>query len=195
MTEIGDARIGFYLENRVVIDEWARLRQEAGDAVYAVFQQLHEKLDGVASGLPGRPLLAPFLDGPWPAYALVDRRWPSAEPDHRVPVGVTLEMDRKGLFLGPTVPNVFVGIRLEKSLAQYSDLHAALLRSAEGQSVYDNRPTPWWPCWRNVPQATVRWWEDRQAFEQTLVDALARAWHDLAPVVEQELRLGGSLTG
>ena len=67
MTKIGDERIAFYLENRRQIDEWARLKTEAVDAVYAVFQQLGEKLEAAVSGLDGAPLLMPFLESSYPA--------------------------------------------------------------------------------------------------------------------------------
>ena len=57
MTKIGDERIGFYLEHRDQIEERARLRTEATEAVYVVFQQLGEIVDEVGSGLDGPPVL------------------------------------------------------------------------------------------------------------------------------------------
>jgi len=185
MTKIGDERIAFYLENRRQIDEWARLKTEAVDAVYAVFQQLGEKLEAAVSGLDGAPLLMPFLESSYPAYALIESSWPPAEPDRRVPVGVTLEMHRGELLSGPSVPKIYLGIRTERSLPGSKDLHTALRAACGEQNFY---ATSYWPSLRYVPSPTDRWWEDRQAFEQTLVGGLVKAWDDLAPLVRTALK-------
>jgi hypothetical protein len=61
--------------------------------------------------------------------------------------------------------------------------------SAE-QVLYDNKPTPWWPCWRYVRLPRERWWEDRQEFEGALIDAIVNAWDDLASLVAQAMAEG-----
>jgi hypothetical protein len=193
VTGIGDDRIWFYLENREQIDEWARLMPEAADAVLSVFLELREQLEGLAAGLDGKPGLLPFLDGSWPAYALVEMSWPPVLPGQRPLVAVTLETRRgAGLLSGPSVPNMFVGIRVERDLARGPELHRALLTATRDPTFYGNRPTPWWPLWRNVPPPSQRWWEDRQAFETALIGALVKAWSDLGPIVDATLRSFGA---
>ena len=77
-------------------------------------------------------------------------------------------MHRGELLSGPSVPKIYVGIRTERSLPGSKDLHTALRAACGEQNFY---ATSYWPSLRYVPSPTDRWWEDRQAFEQTLVGA------------------------
>jgi hypothetical protein len=188
MNRIGDDRVAFYLENRAQIDEWAALKTEAVDAVFSVFRQLEDRLRDVAGTLEGSPDLVPVLGGDWPDYALARPDWPSeGAAEHRL-VGVTLEMSRRTLFNAPTIPAFYVGVRLERrSSVATDDLYSAVRAAAGGLTAYEAKPTPYWPIWQYIKAFPVEWWTDRDTFTDQLVDALTRAWADLAPVIDKAL--------
>jgi hypothetical protein len=187
VTKIGDERIAFYLANRRQIDEWARLNTDAASAIYGVFAQLGDQLEAAISGLSGAPVIH-FVDDSFPEYQLFEPAWPLAEPGKRVPIGVTLGMNRNGVISGKPVPRIYAGVRVETSDPGNADLYQALLTALAGNLLCEERAMSSWPCWRWLTMPSERWWEDRQAFEQTLMTALVNAWNESAPAIRQVLQ-------
>jgi hypothetical protein len=154
---------------------------------YAVFRQLRDQLEAIAGGLDGMPAIS-FVDDSYSEYQLFERTWPPADPGPRVPIGVTLGMNRNGVLSGKPVPRIYVGVRVETSYPGNADLHGALLAALAGNALCEERPMSTWPCWRWIPMPSEHWWEDRDAFEQTLATALVDAWNGSAPVIREVLQ-------
>lgn len=179
MSSIGDERVAFYLANRELIEEWAQLKVEAVEAFVAMFQQLEPRVAEIGDYVAA-------LDQPLPFYLLSLPAWREAGQSDRA-VGVCLELSRRALFTGRIVPYIYVGVRTVPE----SPVHERVARAFKSEMPSPERADGHWPWWRYVEPPEGAWWEDRERYEELLVQALRETWEQMELFLNRVLREPG----
>ena len=178
MNRIEDEQIRFYLEHESRIREWAGLEVQVSEFADRFYRSIRDDLDDAL----GRGELADtdvesFSDEQskgWPGIGL--RRKGTNDPD------VRLEWNRKSARFSRDT-NLICGVKTD-------------VESYRKPFTKERRPgyplqTPLWPAYAYVDPPTGRFWEgdNLEEYRRYLVQTILTAWRDLAPLVDEGLRI------
>jgi hypothetical protein len=178
-SELFTELIIFYFQNRAVIDQWAKLQEEAGP-ITSLFMQSHE--DELAD-----------LVAPWETWTCDLRRYRVLMSS---PLGITHSgPPSAGIALGwhKTIPMTpeepvetcpFVGVYADPN----APVHAALMDAlAEKDDGKERRDSWWWPRYEYVTQAGY-WWSDLDAYSEKLVKAFRKTFAHYGSALESAFK-------
>ena len=185
MSEFGDDRIRFYLENKDLIDTWAALAAETR----STFSQWLLDLETDVAELAAEIGAASHLRDPdrWKIHMLANQGW-NEKLDDDSTVVIAIEWNSSDVGVPAKLP--YVGLRIAggddaaKARRQsFLDLCGDRLRNLDEYTV--EQPRRWWSAWRYVAPADDRWWEHADDYRQLLLLSLEAAWQDLSPLVDE----------
>jgi hypothetical protein len=183
-----DERVTFYLRHAARIEEWAGLRKEAARAIDEWLKGLTPDLEQLASTLGSDVRLCPYTDPDrdFPGFRLVRPGWP--ESDAQPGACVAFEWSRKAtLMQGDAVP--YVGVNCPRSDPLYSRLRGS--RQFEEVRVRrKDRPGQQWVAYGGVGLSGDFLGAQDHCRAQ-LLEAVAGAWRDYAPLIESARGSGG----
>ncbi|MCY4399796.1 MAG: hypothetical protein OXE96_10710 [Gemmatimonadetes bacterium] len=177
MNRIENEQIKFYFEHEERIREWAALETEASKFVDRFYRSLKGDLDGaITDGRIADSDVESFLvGGNWPGVCLRRRAWPEGDDG----VYVKMEWNRKKGF----PPNGQVGCGVVTSVKQYKRPF-----TKEARPDYPHASQEW-PAYRYLDPPADRFWEgdNLREYRTYLVEAILKAWKDLAPIVDEAI--------
>jgi hypothetical protein len=180
---LDDEPLQFYLRHRSRIEEWASLRERVSAATAEAFMGLRPRIEALARELGVESRLE-NTDAQWPRYVLLRPEWRAADGSL---VGlVALEIDKRKVMADSPSDSPYVGIRMLDVKGRGRSLRDEVLAEDwrkkgytkgleyAGVQVVYHRVT-----------ATPGWWEDPEAWEVSLVDALRNVWRDFSGLIDQ----------
>ncbi len=181
MNRIEDERIRFYLEHEARIREWAGLEEEVRQFTDRFYRSLQGDLDAaLESGEIADDDVESFFDIQakfWPGLGLRRQDWPKGNEDP----DVRLKWSLKWTCFSASA-NVVCGVRttVERCRQPFTK------EMRPGFPKHNHA----WPAYKNVDPPDGRFWEgdNLKKYRDYLVETILRAWHDLAPLVDEAVR-------
>ena len=183
MNRIENEQIRFYLEHESRIREWAGLEVQVSEFADRFYHSIRNDLDAAIShGELADDDVESFSDEPgkgWPGIGLRRKGWPSGtnDPD------VRLEWNRKSARFSRDT-SLVCGVRTD--VESYKTPFAK-----EKRPGY--RKAPLWAAYAYVDPPTGKFWEgdnlNLKEYRRYLVQTILDAWRDLAPLVDEGLRI------
>jgi hypothetical protein len=181
----GNERARFYIENRELIETWAALRLDAGEAIEERFPELADHLSADLQALGDAD--ATVAIGTYNHCSTVEitrQHWNTTEEGS--PLRVVLESGERNLLDRQGNLRLYTGVRAKQShplAATYADQANPLrdtLRAALGNRWKSSPPR--WPYWRFLPLDQENWSVD-SVLQCARADML-RVWAAAAPAIE-----------
>ena len=182
MNKFDDARVSFYLENRDLIDEWAKISDEVPGLCRKFMWSLKEDLKELATQM-GSAISVYEERSSYPKLFLYREHWFSAGDskfEGRIDAGIGVEWNKNNVDFGLSGNRPYVGVWTNKRTDRGSQLREDLEKTiGEGSS------NSFWVKWERMAPTEEIWWENLDSYREVLVESIDNEWEEYSEAIEE----------
>lgn len=189
MDRITDDRVAFYLENRDLIEQWARLRSEAVEAAHTFFCSCALDLAELGESLEPAAKLCVVTEGSqWSRLLLMRPEWPASHDCGYTLAGIGIEWRRrKSQFAGGS--RLSAGLRVDLKKPPGDELTKTLAsRLAVYAQTHGFQTYGYWPYQGRLTPEYDDYWNDLAPFRGIIVDTVRTMWEDTIDIVDEAVQ-------
>ena len=182
MKEFDDARVSFYLENRALIDEWAKLSDEVPKLCRKFMWSLRKDFNELASQ-KGSDISVYAEQSDHPKLFLHREHWVSAgdsEFEDRTDVGIGVEWEKNNVDFSLSGSRPYVGVWTNKRTDRGGQLREDLEQLTGEDSSNSN-----WVRRQYIAPAEEIWWENLDSYREVLLENIAKEWEEYSEAIEK----------
>ena len=171
-----DPRLEFYLENKSLIDEWAKLADLEKESADKFFGSLADGIREVVPELPSDPEFFEGLDGAWRKLLLHRKEWGTNDLGRPI-VGVGVGWEETSGFSG-----AYVGVLIDKDDPRFDRLMEILCEDLPDEN---GKKSGSWPTRSKVAPVEAEFWKDLNTFADQIVSQVTGLWERSVEVIDQ----------
>ena len=180
MKEFDDARVSFYLENRALIDEWAKISDEVPKLCRKFMWSLRKDFNELASQ-KGSDISVYAEQSRYPKLFLHRNHWVSTGNSNGIDVGIGVEWEKSNVDLGRSGSCPYVGVWTYEHTDRGGQLREDLEQPIEGEDSSNSN----WVRRQYIAPAEEIWWENLDSYREVLLESIAKEWEEYSEAIEK----------